>query len=199
MLRGVARLLAVADLTVKTNIRTARRGTLRAATTSSTMQADHRAWFACKIPSGSRTYVSNAKLDKNAGNSPPPAVRSHSDACVRAIWRFLKNHRLFGKDQTTAAWGQDRHPRPFCSTASSFFPAEGPLSMDRLFWRRRRSGGARCSGPGRDGWIASGKGGISSGASLLAVELELAGGAVLGGRGRVAAEETEESAAARAR
>ena len=51
MLGGVARLLAVADLTVKTNIRTARRGTLKAPTTSSTKQADHRAWFVCKFPS----------------------------------------------------------------------------------------------------------------------------------------------------
>ena len=83
MLRGVARLLAVADLTVKTNIRTARRGTLRAATTSSTMQADHRACFACKIPSGGRTYVANAKLDKNSGNSLRQPFGS-TPRCMRA-------------------------------------------------------------------------------------------------------------------
>ena len=97
MLGGVARLLAVADLTVKTNIRTARRGTLRAATTSSTMQADHRAWFVCKFPSGSRTYVSNAKLDKNtASTRSTPTLITPTHACVHRT-RLLTNHRPFGR------------------------------------------------------------------------------------------------------
>ena len=81
VLGGVACLLAVADLTVKTNIRTARRRTLRGATTSSTMQADHRAWFVCKLPGERATYVSNARLDKNAGDPSQRTLlnRIHSD------------------------------------------------------------------------------------------------------------------------
>jgi hypothetical protein len=64
--RGVARLLAVADLTVKTNIRTARRGTLGGATSSPTMQASLRACRACEILAADRSYARFAKLDKSA-------------------------------------------------------------------------------------------------------------------------------------
>jgi hypothetical protein len=62
--RGVARLLAVADLTVKTNIRTARRGTLRGARASPTMQAGIGAYQACEVLAVRESYVGVAKLDK---------------------------------------------------------------------------------------------------------------------------------------
>ena len=64
--RGVARLPAVADLTVKTNIRTARRGTLGGATPSPTMQASLRGCRACGILAAHRSYARIAKLDKSA-------------------------------------------------------------------------------------------------------------------------------------
>jgi hypothetical protein len=61
---GVACLRAVVDLTVKTNIRTARRGTLRGATTSPTMQAGIGGYQACEVLAARRSYVGDAKLDK---------------------------------------------------------------------------------------------------------------------------------------
>ena len=136
VLRGVARLLAVADLTVKTNIRTARRGTLRGARTSSTMQADHRACFARKILSGGRTYVSNAKLDKNAGNTSPPTVRIQfkMHECVQ-FRRSPTIHRFFGKGQITVAWVEERHQRLFSRQLHLSSRRKEPRSIDRLFWR----------------------------------------------------------------
>jgi hypothetical protein len=61
---GVASLRAVVDLTVKTNIRTARRGTLRGARTSPTMQAGLRGYQACEVLAVRKSYVGDAKLDK---------------------------------------------------------------------------------------------------------------------------------------
>ena len=61
---GVASLRAVVDLTVKTNIRTARRGTLRGARTSPSMQAGLRVYQACEVLAVHRSYVGDAKLDK---------------------------------------------------------------------------------------------------------------------------------------
>ena len=60
--RGVARLLAVANLTVKTNIRTARRGTLRGARDSPTMQAGLRGCQACEVLAARRSYVVCCKI-----------------------------------------------------------------------------------------------------------------------------------------
>jgi hypothetical protein len=62
--RGVARLLAVANLTVKTNIRTARRGTLEGAMPSATTEVTLGAWWACKTLAARRSYAQSAKLDK---------------------------------------------------------------------------------------------------------------------------------------
>ena len=55
--RGVARHLVVADLTVKTNIRTARRGTLRGVRDSTAVQAGPGGCQACEVRAARRSYV----------------------------------------------------------------------------------------------------------------------------------------------
>jgi hypothetical protein len=63
---GVARLLAVADLTVKTNIRTARRATLGGTTAIPTVQAGPRGRWACEIHTGDESCAVNCEIRQSA-------------------------------------------------------------------------------------------------------------------------------------
>ena len=177
--RGVACLLAVANLTVKTNIRTARRGTLRGARTSSTMQADHRAWFACKLRSGSRTYVSNAKLDKNAGNPSQRTLlnRIHSD-WMRATSYFSYDSSSLRKRSSNRLLGGGSSSEAVFSTAESFLAA-GRRCRRVAFFGVSASLRGGASGPVDES--ASGKGGRAGVAPFLSVELAAGAGRSLTG------------------
>jgi hypothetical protein len=61
---------AVANLTVKTNIRTARRGTLGGARDSPTMQANLGGCRACEILAVNRSYVASRKIRQNFASMP---------------------------------------------------------------------------------------------------------------------------------
>ena len=137
------------------------------------MQADHRAWFACKFPSGSRTYVSNAKLDKIAQTMQQSPSISHKTR-VRAFARCPSGIFVScGKGQTIAVWagGVIVVGRPFDGVVP--LPGRGRdlriafFGVCRPVWRLR----CRCRGRSRS--MSPGKGGISRGGSLAEVELGL--------------------------
>jgi hypothetical protein len=80
---GVAILPAVANLTVKTNIRTARRGTLGGARDSPTMQANLRGCRACENLAAYRSYVRTRKIRQNfPAMRKSGANRPISHACL---------------------------------------------------------------------------------------------------------------------
>jgi hypothetical protein len=82
---GVAFLPAVANLTVKTNIRTARRGTLRGARDSPTMQANLRGCGACESLAANRVYVPLRKIRQNFPSVSTMPEKSAEQAWVIAV------------------------------------------------------------------------------------------------------------------
>ena len=102
--RGVARLLAVANLTVKTNIRTARRGTLRGTRDSPSIQADPTTCSAYKVHTEHKSYVADAKLDIlhrrtafRSQSTPHIDVCTYSVADARTLlYRATSHDRTLG-------------------------------------------------------------------------------------------------------
>ncbi len=131
VLGGVARLLAVADLTVKTNIRTARRGTLRATRTTPPCKPIIGPGLFANSLASRRTYVSNAKLDKNAGRCAAKSAVPCQSACVQAYAvespsSEMVGRRVFGLRRPQLR-SRRRHPI-FCGQA---FILESPFLATR--------------------------------------------------------------------